>query len=490
MKTFLDWSAYDTYGIGDAYSGIPATGGNYAKAVAVCMHSRDCQKTAKGVMCPSFRVTGEAKHSTEARVAAFKAALNEGAGAEAFADPRLDEAMDLCVSCKACKKECPSAVDMTLIKTEYLAQRHEIRPPSLRLRLFGGAPEWLSRYKTLLRLAIKAHNRLPALAKLVERWIGVTARRPMPEPAAKPFVAPAPERGAAERGSVILFVDTFCQHFEPEIAEAAIAVLEHAGYARARRASRADDAEPDRPLCCGRTYLTTGLVEKARREAKRVLAAFEDEIAAKTPIIGLEPSCLLSLRDELYSLGLGPQVGELGKQLYLLEEFLAREHQNKGLRMKLKPLEASAASGARPLPSKGVRRDEGDAQGARLDSRLLLRGRRDELLRHGRQLRARGRALRDLDADGGAVAASRRARRAAGAAHRQRLLLPPSDRAWRGKTGAAYRAGAQRRAGAGRPSPAHCRHGGPQASPSSRRFVGARVPVTGAASRAFLRKDR
>ena len=342
MKTFLDWSAYDTYGIGDAYSGIPATGGNYAKAVAVCMHSRDCQKTAKGVMCPSFRVTGEAKHSTEARVAAFKAALNEGSDAQAFADPRLDEAMDLCVSCKACKKECPSAVDMTLIKTEYLAQRHEIRPPSLRLRLFGAAPEWLSRYKTPLRLAIRAHNRLPALARLVERWIGVTARRPMPEPAATPFEAP-PQSATGERGAVVLFVDTFCQHFEPEIVEAAIEVLEHAGYAVRVARPAPSDSEPNRPLCCGRTYLTTGLVEKARGEAKRVLAAFQDEIAAKTPIIGLEPSCLLSLRDELYSLGLGPQVGELGKQLYLLEEFLAREHQNKGLRMNLRALEAPSA---------------------------------------------------------------------------------------------------------------------------------------------------
>jgi len=344
MKTFLDWSAYDTYGVGDAYSGIPATGGDYAKAVAVCMHSRDCQKTAKGVMCPSFRVTGDAKHSTEARVAAFKAALNEGKGAEAFADPRLDAAMELCVSCKACKKECPSAVDMTLIKTEYLAQRHEIQPPSLRLRLFGGAPVWLARYGSLLRLAIKAHNRLPPLARLVEHWLGVTARRPVPEPTARPFAAKADgatTRG--ERGAVVLFVDTFCQHFEPEIAEAAVAVLEHAGYAVRIARPVPSDPEPERPLCCGRTYLTTGLVEKARGEAKRVLAAFQDEIAAKTPIVGLEPSCLLSLRDELYSLGLGPQVGELGKQLYLLEEFLAREHQNNGLRMRLKALEAQRA---------------------------------------------------------------------------------------------------------------------------------------------------
>jgi len=142
---------------------------------------------------------------------------------------------------------------------------------------------------------------------------------------------------------VILFVDTFCHHFDPEVAEAAQQVLEAAGY-RVRMARPAPtDAEPDRPLCCGRTYLTTGMVDKARGEAGRVLAAFRDEIAAKTPIIGLEPSCLLSLRDELYSLGLGPEVGDLGKQLYLLEEFLSREHQNNGLRLALKPLDVPKA---------------------------------------------------------------------------------------------------------------------------------------------------
>lgn len=335
MKTFLDWSAYDTYGIGDAYSGIPATGGNYAKAVAVCMHSRDCHKTGKGVMCPSYRITGDRKHSTEARVAAFKAALNDGADHRAFADPRLDEAMDLCVSCKACKKECPSAVDMTLIKTEYLAQRHEVSGVPPRLHLFGGLPEWAGRHRALLRLAIRLRNSFSPVAKLVEKWLGVTARRPLPELAPKAF---ARSSSAGERGQVILFVDTFCHHFDPHIAEAAVAVLEHAGYGVRIARPAPDDAEPDRPLCCGRTYLTTGLVDKARGEAKRVLAAFRDEIAAKTPIIGLEPSCLLSLRDELYSLGLGPEVGDLGKQLYLLEEFLAREHQSNGLRLDLKPL--------------------------------------------------------------------------------------------------------------------------------------------------------
>ena len=118
MKTYLDWSAYDTYGMGDAYAGIPATGGNYAKAVAVCMNNHQCQRDGKGVMCPSYRITHDPAHSTGARVKAFKAALNGEFGDQPFAHPDLAAAMDLCVSCKGCKKECPSAVDMTLIKTE------------------------------------------------------------------------------------------------------------------------------------------------------------------------------------------------------------------------------------------------------------------------------------------------------------------------------------------------------------------------------------
>jgi Fe-S oxidoreductase len=342
MKTFLDWSAYDTYGIGDAYSGIPATGGNYAKAVAVCMHSRDCQNTGKGVMCPSYRITGDRKHSTEARVAAFKAALNDATDTQAFADPRLDEAMDLCVSCKACKKECPSSVDMTLIKTEYLAQRHEIKGVPKRTRLFAGLPEWAGRYRTFLRFIILLRNRWTVAAKIAERFLGVTAKRPIPELAPKPFGG-VKSGGAGERGDVILFVDTFCHHFDPQIAEAAVTVLTHAGYKVRIARPAPDDPEQNRPLCCGRTYLTTGMVEKARYEGRRTLAAFRNEIAAQTPIIGLEPSCLLSLRDELYSLGLGAEVGELGKQFYLIEEFLMREHQNNGLRLKLKPLDVPKA---------------------------------------------------------------------------------------------------------------------------------------------------
>ncbi|WP_294536123.1 4Fe-4S dicluster domain-containing protein [uncultured Rhodoblastus sp.] len=338
MKTHLDWSGYDTYGIGDAYSGIPARGGNYAKAVAVCMHDRQCQREGRGVMCPSFRITKDPAHSTEARVAAFKAALNGEYGEQPFGDARLAAAMDLCVSCKACKKECPSAVDMVLIKTEYLAQRNEAHGVSLRAKLFAGLPALLSRWRLPLRWLTLARNHLPPLAFAAELTLGLTSRRPLPPPAARAFAQKGPV-GSGKRGEVVLFVDTFARHFDPEIAEAAVTVLAAGGYRVSIAQAAADDAEPGRALCCGRTYLSMGMVGQARAEAKRVLAALGPAIAAGTPIVGLEPSCLLSMRDEFFSLGLGAEVGAMGKNLYLFEEFLAREAQ-RGLKL---PLEARGA---------------------------------------------------------------------------------------------------------------------------------------------------
>lgn len=341
MKTHLDWSAYDTYGAGDAYAGIPATGDNYAKAVAVCMNNQQCQRDGKGVMCPSYRVTGDAAHSTQARVKAFKAALNGELGDDPFAHPVLAEAMELCVACKACKKECPSAVDMTLIRTEYLAQRNQRLGVPLRARLLAGLPAWLYRHRRGLARLIRWHGRLPWLAGLAEATLGITARRPLPAPAPTAFAAPEPA-GAAGRGEVVLFVDTFSHHFEPAVAESAVAVLTAAGY-RVRVASpAADDAEPDRPLCCGRTYLSNGLVEQARREAQRTLAALAPALAEGLPIVGLEPSCLLALRDEFYCLGLGTEVQPLAKQAWLFEEFLLHEY-HKGLRLNLRPIATKRA---------------------------------------------------------------------------------------------------------------------------------------------------
>lgn len=341
MKTHLDWSAYDTYGIGDAFAGIPMKGGSYAKAVAVCMHNRECQRQGKGVMCPSFRVTHDPAHSTEARVAAFKAALNGELGDSPFTHPQLAAALDLCVLCKGCKKECPSAVDMTLIKTEFTAQRNDVVGVSRRQRLLGGLPAWVGRWGRLVRPLVLWRNHSRLGRWLAESWLGLSARRRIPAPTATPFV-PEPEAVAQAGKRVVLFVDTFAWHFDPEIAEAARAVLAAAGYQVEVARPAADDAEPDRSLCCGRTYLSTGQVDKARVEARRVLAALRPALAAGTPIIGLEPSCTLSMRDEFYSLGLGEEVGRLGKQIFLFEEFLAREA-NRGLTLNLKPVDQPRA---------------------------------------------------------------------------------------------------------------------------------------------------
>lgn len=340
MKTHLDWSAYDTYGVGDAYAGIPATGGNYAKAVAVCMNNHQCQRTGKGVMCPSYRITEDPAHSTGARVKAFKAALNGDYGEQPFTHPELAAAMDLCVSCKGCKKECPSAVDMTLIKTEYLAQRNDLTGVPRRAKLFAGLPAWMHRYRAWLRPLIAARNRSPWLAVLAERWFGLARQRPIPMPhrhAPVGNVTPTKPAEPAPRGEVVLFVDTFSHYFEPEIAQAARQVLEACGYRVTVAVPAATDDEPERPLCCGRTYLSQGMVDAAKIEGKRMMAALAPALAAGTPIVGLEPSCLLALRDEFYSLSLGPEVAQLGKQAFLFEEFLARE-QNKGLKLPLKAL--------------------------------------------------------------------------------------------------------------------------------------------------------
>lgn len=341
MKTYLDWSAYDTYGMGDAYAGIPATGGDYAKAVAVCMNNHQCQREGKGVMCPSYRITHDPAHSTGARVKAFKAALNGELGDDPFLHPDLAAAMDLCVSCKGCKKECPSAVDMTLIKTEYLAQRNERQGVPLRTRLFAGLPAWLHRYRRSLAWLVRLRNASPRLAALAQSWLGLSARRPIPAIVSRPF---ADVGGKTEgiRGKVALFVDTFSHYYTPEVAEAAVAVLTAGGYRVEVLRPAPDDAEKGRPLCCGRTYLSQGMVDAAKVEARRVMAALAPALAEGTPIVGLEPSCLLALRDEFYSLSLGPEVGQLGKQAFLFEEFLMREG-SKGLKLDLKAIPGGKA---------------------------------------------------------------------------------------------------------------------------------------------------
>lgn len=338
MQHHLDWSSYETAGQGDAYAGIPASGGDFARAVAVCIGDRLCQRTPKGVMCPSFRATDDPAHSPGGRVRVLKAALNGELGDRPFAAPELAAAMDLCVGCKGCKRECANQVDMAAIKIETQAQRNAVLGVPRRDRLFASLPRWLRRHG-LVRGLVRLRNGSPLLARLGERWLGIAARRRLPLPAAAPFSAPAAAAGEGSECDVILFVDTFARHFAPEIAEAALAVLRAAGYRPRVLGPAAEDGEPGRALCCGRTYLSLGQVEAARREARRMQAALAPALASGTPIIGLEPSCILSLRDDHLKLSLGETAEALAKQVYLFEEFIARESDRKRLNLRLKALE-------------------------------------------------------------------------------------------------------------------------------------------------------
>ncbi|MDO8990523.1 MAG: (Fe-S)-binding protein [Sideroxyarcus sp.] len=334
-KHHLDWSSYETAGQGDAYAGIPATGGDFAKAVAVCISDKLCQRTPKGVMCPSFRATDDPAHSPGGRVVVLKAALNGELGDDPFAGQALADAMELCVGCKGCKRECANQVDMAAIKIEYQAQANERRGVSYRDRLVAGLPKWL-RHRRLLRGLIRWRNRAPWLAKLGEFLFGISAKRRLPEPAVEPYIVPDCSSPSNDR-DVILFVDTFALHFEPEIAAAAHQVLTAAGYNVITLQAQPED-EPERPLCCGRTYLSLGQVEAARREARRLQSALRPALAAGIPVVGLEPSCILSLRDDHLKLGLGEDAVALSKQVYLLEEFIAREHDRKRFTLEFKPL--------------------------------------------------------------------------------------------------------------------------------------------------------
>jgi len=336
MKTYLDWSAYKEAGMGDAYADIPKQGGDFAKAVAVCISSRQCETRGKGVMCPSYRVTDNPQLSTGGRVRLLKAMLN---GELPLDDVQLAETMEQCLGCKGCKRECENSVDMAQIKIEYLAQRYALNPPSSRTRLFAHTPRWLHRLPWLKNLVV-LRNRLPWLAWLGERVLGITANRRLPEAAEQPFTVPA-TTGEEGKPEVVLFVDTFSLHYDPQIAEAGVTVLERAGYRVIVTVPDEETTEPQRPLCCGRSYLAHGLVEEARAEAERTLRILQPYAEAGLSIVGLEPACLLAIRDDYRALNLGEAAEQVAAQAILFEEFIVREEKAGRFNLSLKPLSFS-----------------------------------------------------------------------------------------------------------------------------------------------------
>ncbi|MBI3706787.1 MAG: 4Fe-4S dicluster domain-containing protein, partial [Proteobacteria bacterium] len=306
--------------------------GGFPAAVEMGNNNGLCRKADPGVMCPSYRATGDEQHVTRGRANTLRLALTGQLGPDALTSDAMWDTMDLCVGCKGCRRECPTGVDMQRMKIEFRHAWNRRHGLNAHQRLIAYLPRYApiaARLAPLLNL----RNRVKALAKLSQRF-GFDARRKLPEWRGDAFRADE----AANPGSgreVALFVDTFTTYFEPENARAALKVLQAAGYAPKVVAA----AEGGRPLCCGRTFLAEGVVEEARVEAKRMLDAFAPYVARGVPIVGLEPSCLFTLRDEFLAMLPGTETEALSSRAQLFEEFLATEAKAGRLSdLKLKPL--------------------------------------------------------------------------------------------------------------------------------------------------------
>jgi FAD/FMN-containing dehydrogenase/Fe-S oxidoreductase len=284
-------------------------GGSFAHAALRCVGVGRCRREGGGLMCPSYMVTREEQHSTRGRARLLFEMLQGDVIETGWRDEHVHEALDLCLACKGCKGECPVNVDMATYKAEFLSHYYagRLRPPSA--YAFGLIMYWA-------RMAA----RLPWLANLVaplgKRLIGVAPQRTIPRFASETFKAWFSRRASASgTRRVVLWPDTWNNYFHPEIAQAAVEVLEAAGCAV---------RVPTRDLCCGRPVYDFGMLDVGKRLLREVLDALEDEIMAGTPFVVLEPSCATVFKDELLNLfPRDERARRLARQTFLLGEFLA-----------------------------------------------------------------------------------------------------------------------------------------------------------------------
>ena len=311
--------------------------GGMRAAADRCQRIGACRKTNSGVMCPSYMATREEEHATRGRANALVKALSSPDPRAAMGDARLHEILDLCLECKACKSECPLSVDMASLKSEFLSHYQDIHGVPLRSRLFG-AIRRLNRIGAELAPVSNLATRLRPVRALLERKAGISRRRPLPRFAREHLVRwdrrrSVPEAGS--RGEVVFLADSFTTYTEPAIGRAAIELLEAAGW-RVRLESAG---------CCGRASISKGLLDQARDMAADMVARLAPEAERGVPIVGCEPSCLLTLREEHLSLLEGdPRAETVAQQAKLVEELLVEAIDDGALR-----LDPAAPVSGRPI---------------------------------------------------------------------------------------------------------------------------------------------
>jgi FAD/FMN-containing dehydrogenase/Fe-S oxidoreductase len=345
LVTKLDWSDWNVQNdpVTEATS-APGSGGDpahgFAKAAEMC-NNNHCRKFDAGTMCPSYRVTRDEKHLTRGRANSLRLALSGQLGEDAFTSKAMFETLDLCVSCKGCRRECPTGVDMARMKVEFLAHYKARHGHTLKDRLVAHLPDYAP-WVRVFSAALNLRDRIPGLAWISEKLLGFSAKRRLPrwqrrnfwktrDPAL--FVSRAQLLGhhSSTGKGVALLVDTFNGNFESENVQAAVRLLKKAGYFIHLLERRG------KPHCCGRTYLAAGMVEAAREKIGALVDEAFGLAESGIAIVGLEPSCLLTLRDEALAMGLGPRARAVAANAFLLEEFLARESRAGRFTLELKP---------------------------------------------------------------------------------------------------------------------------------------------------------
>ena len=266
--------------------------GGFARGIEMCNGQGACRKTLGGVMCPSFMATREEEHSTRGRANALRSAMSGALPTAALGEKRLYDTLDLCLECKGCAAECPSNVDMAKLKYEFLNQYHKTNPLSARAQLFGGIAA-LSRWGSFFAPVSNWANGLPFVRGMMERRLGIDRRRRLPPFASQTFEQWFRARGgspdsAAKNGRAVLFPDTFTNYNHPELGRAAVKVIEALGY----------QVIVPKVKCCGRPMLSKGMMDKARANARHNVETVYEYVESGAPLVGIEPSCVLSFADE------------------------------------------------------------------------------------------------------------------------------------------------------------------------------------------------
>jgi FAD/FMN-containing dehydrogenase/Fe-S oxidoreductase len=297
---------------------FPNDQGSFARATLRCVGVGKCRRLTGGTMCPSFMVLREEEHSTRGRARLLFEMLEGDPLRGGWRDEHVKEALDLCLACKGCKGECPVRVDMASYKAEFLSHYYARRLRPVHAYAFGLIFFW-ARLAALAPGLVNAFTQSPLMAPVMKAMAGVAPERQIPTFASQTFKQQFRKRAPHNRGKppVILWPDTFNNHFSPEIAMAAVDVLEAAGY---------QVVVPEPFLCCGRPLYDYGMLDLAKRQLRSILDRLRDQIRAGVPVVGLEPSCLAVFRDELVDLFPNDEDAiRLNRQSFLLSEFLEQE---------------------------------------------------------------------------------------------------------------------------------------------------------------------